>query len=88
MAFLFALNCCLTIIIQDKKSLVTRLPSEKMFGVEVAIMNNVIRYLNTEGAYVLYIYDALLCEDKDFDLVSKTMNRIILEHDIKTRIKS
>lgn len=48
---------------------------------------DVIKYLNDKGIYVLYVYDALLCEEKDFNLVAKTMNRIILEHGIGTNIK-
>jgi len=74
-------------IYRDKNEHGHKITSQKMFGVEVAIMSDVIRYLNTKGVYVLYVYDALLCQDKDFDLVSKTMNRIILEHGIQTCIK-
>lgn len=75
-------------IYHDKNEHGHKITSQKMFGVEVAIMIDVIKYLNDKGIYVLYVYDALLCEEKDFDLVAKTMNRIILEHGIKTNIKN
>ena len=58
-----------------------------MFSVEVDIMTDVIKYLNTKNVNVLYVYDALLCEEKDKPLVVETMNRIILEHGVKTRVK-
>ena len=52
----------------------------KMFKSEVAIMTDVIQHLNQKGIQVLYVYDALLCEEKDKPMVIETMNRIILEH--------
>lgn len=58
-----------------------------MFKVEVEIMTDVIKYLNPLGVYVLYVYDALLCEQKDKALVIETMNRIILEHGVMTCVK-
>jgi hypothetical protein len=64
-----------------------KITSRKMFKIEVAIMSDVIRFLNAKGVYVLYVYDALVCEDKHKDLVTETMNRIILEHGIKTTVK-
>lgn len=90
MLFEYYLRCepdMLTRINRDKSEYGHKITSQKMFGVEVAIMNDVIMYLNTKDIHVLYVYDALLCEAKDFDLVSQTMNRIILEHGIKTNIK-
>jgi hypothetical protein len=74
-------------IYHDKNEQGHKITSQKMFGVEVAIMTDVIRYLNDKGIFVLYVYDALLCECKDFDLVATTMNRIVLEHGIRTSIK-
>ena len=50
-------------------------------------MSAVIRDLNAKGVYVLYVYDALMCEEKDRELVVETMNRIILEHAVKTNVK-
>jgi hypothetical protein len=58
-----------------------------MFSVEVAIMTDVIKHLNTLGINVLYVYDALLCVEKDKVIVVETMNRIILEHKVYTCVK-
>ena len=75
-------------IYQDKKANGHKITSMKMFKVEVDVMTDVVKYLNSKGVYVLYVYDALLCEDKNKALVIKTMNRITLEHDVKTNVKS
>lgn len=74
-------------IYRDKKNNGYKITSRKMFTVEVEIMTDVVKYLNTKNVNVLYVYDALLCEEKDKPLVVETMNRIILEHSIKTRVK-
>ncbi|MGH2666753.1 hypothetical protein [Flavobacterium sp.] len=74
-------------IYKDKKANGYKITSKKMFAVEVEIMTDVIKYLNSVGVYVLYVYDALLCEEKDQAMVMETMNRIILEHGVKTTIK-
>lgn len=75
-------------IYQDKNEHGHKITSKKMFKVEVDIMTDVIKYLNSLGVYVLYVYDALLCEEKDKALVIETMNRIILEHGVKTTVKN
>ncbi|MFW0739947.1 hypothetical protein [Flavobacterium sp. T12S277] len=77
----------LTRIYHDKNEQGHKITSQKMFTVEVAVMSDVIRDLNAKDVYVLYVYDALLCEDKDKALVVETMNRIILEHGVKTNVK-
>ena len=74
-------------IYNDKKVNGYKVTSAKMFSVEVAIMTDVIKHLSTIGIYVLYVYDALLCEEKDKAIVVETMNRIILEHGVYTRVK-
>ena len=74
-------------IYNDKKEHGYKVTSAKMFSVEVAIMTNVIKHLSTIGINVLYVYDALLCEEKDKDIVVETMNRIILEHGVYTCVK-
>jgi hypothetical protein len=74
-------------IYNDKKEHCHKITSQKMFKLEVEIMTDVIKYLNSMGVYVLYVYDALLCEEKDKTLVAETMNRIILEHGVKTCVK-
>lgn len=75
-------------IYYDKKANGHKITSKKMFKVEVDVMTDVIKHLNSKGVYVLYVYDALLCEDKNKALVIETMNRIILEHGVKTNVKS
>ena len=72
-------------IYHDKKEHGYKITSKKMFKVEVDIMTDVVKYLNSRNVYVLYVYDALLCEEKDEAFVIESMNRIILEHGIKTR---
>lgn len=74
-------------IYHDKNEHGHKITSQKMFAVEVEIMSAVIRDLNAKGVYVLYVYDALMCEEKDRKLVAETMNRIILEHGVKTNVK-
>ena len=74
-------------IYNDKKNHGYKVTSAKMFSVEVAIMTDVIKYLNSIGINVLYVYDALLCESKDKAIVVETMNRIILEHGVYTCVK-
>lgn len=74
-------------IYNDKKEHGYKVTSAKMFSVEVAIMTDVIKHLSTIGINVLYVYDALLCEEKDKAIVVETMNRIILEHGVYTCVK-
>jgi hypothetical protein len=75
-------------IYQDKKEHGYKITSKKMFKVEVDVMTDVIKYINAKGIFVLYVYDALLCEYKDEALVIETMNRIVLEHGVTTCVKS
>ena len=77
----------LAAIYRDKSLNGYKITSRKMFAAEVAIMTDVIKYLNSIGVYILYVYDALLCEEKDKAVVVEAMNRIILEHGIKTNVK-
>ena len=74
-------------IYNDKKEHGYKATSAKMFSVEVAIMTDVIKHLSTIGINVLYVYDALLCEEKDKAIVVEAMNRIILEHGVYTCVK-
>ncbi|MCL9768861.1 hypothetical protein NAT47_00350 [Flavobacterium sp. HXWNR69] len=74
-------------IYNDKQANGYKITSKKMFAVEVQIMTDVIKYLNSVGVNVLYVYDALLCEEKDKTVVIETMNRVVLEHGIKTTVK-
>ena len=72
---------------KDKAANGYKVTSSRMFEAEVAIMTDVIKHLNQKGIEVLYVYDALLCEEKDKPLVIETMNRIILECVVKTSVK-
>nr|WP_298657133.1 hypothetical protein [uncultured Flavobacterium sp.] len=74
-------------IYKDKKEYGYKVTSAKMFSVEVSVMTDVIKYLCTLGINVLYVYDALLCEEKDKAIVVEAMNRIILEHGVNTKVK-
>ena len=74
-------------IYNDKQANGYKITSKKLFAVEVQIMSDVIKYLNSVGVSVLYVYYALMCEEKDKTLVVETMNRIILEHGVKTCVK-
>jgi hypothetical protein len=74
-------------IYRDKNEHGYKITTQKMFKLEVEIMSAVIKDLNAKGVYVLYVYDALMCEEKDKELVAETMNRIILEHGVKTSVK-
>lgn len=72
---------------KDKAANGYKVTSKRMFEAEVAIMTDVIKHLNQKGIEVLYVYDALLCEEKDKPVVIETMNRIILEHGVKLRLR-
>lgn len=73
---------------KDKAENGYKITSQRMFKVEVDIMTDVITELNGKGVEVLYIYDALLCEEADKATVSEIMNRIILEYGVKTKVKA
>lgn len=72
----------------DKNKHGHKVTSAKMFKAEVSIMTDVIKYLNSIEINVLYVYDALLCEEKDKTMVIETMNRVILNHGVKTKVKN
>jgi nucleoside diphosphate kinase len=72
----------------DKKDNGYKVTSAKMFKAEVSIMTDVIKHLNSIEINVLYVYDALLCEEKDKTMVIETMNRVILNHGVKTKVKN
>lgn len=74
-------------IYKDKNEHGHKVTSSKMFSVEVAVMTDVIKHLNSRGVNVIYVYDALLCEEKHKAIVVETMNRIILEHGVCTSVK-
>lgn len=72
---------------KDKSIHAHKATSRALFKKEVEIMTNVIELLNNQGIYVGYVYDALFCHPKDFDVVKMTMNKVILKHGVMTRAK-
>jgi hypothetical protein len=64
-----------------------KITSRRMFKVEVEVMTDVIEQLNSEGIYVLYVYDAMLCHPNDAMKVLNVMDTTILKHDVKTITK-
>ena len=77
-------------IIAEKKSskLGYKATSRRLFEKEVLIMTDVIKKLNSEGIYVLYVYDALLSHPRHANRVQQVMNETILLHGVKTTAKS
>jgi len=73
---------------KDKSAKGYKVTSRRMFEAEVNIMTDVIVNLNAKGIQVLYVYDALVCEEKDKPVVIGAMTRIILEHGVKTSVKA
>ena len=69
---------------RDKKRFGYRHTAKVMFTKEVEIMTACIEKLNALGIYVLYVYDALLCEKKHMDTVVQIMNETVLEHGVFT----
>lgn len=58
--------------------------SERLFDCEVSIMSEVLRRLNSNGIYSLYVYDALYCKDVDALDVIEMMNQVALEFGVYT----
>lgn len=73
-------------IIADKKGSKYghKITSMKLFKLEVQIITEVIKRLNKQEIYVLYIYDALGCKESEVEIVKKTMNEVILEFGVYT----
>ena len=63
-----------------------RITSRKLFKKEVEIMTEVIIRLNAQGIYVGYVYDALICTQKDAPTVAKIMNDVALALGVKTTV--
>lgn len=59
----------------------------RMFAKEVEIMTDVIKQLNSEGIYVLYVYDALLCAPNDTERVLDVMDFMAAKHNVHTVAK-
>ncbi len=74
-------------IILDKSKFGYKVTSRKLFKIEVEIMTEAITKLNQEGIYVVYVYDALLCEEKNLDRVRMIMNETAIRQGVKTKVK-
>lgn len=62
-----------------------RITSQRLLTKEVSIMTDVIQQLNQQGIYVGYVFDALICHEKDAEEVTKVMDDVVLLHEVKTK---
>ena len=58
----------------------------KVFRLEVEVMSNVIKLLNNQKIYVLYVYDAIYCKQSDKEEVNRIMNLVAKEMGINTLV--
>lgn len=72
---------------RDKHDKGHKSTSRKLFALEVTLMTNVITQLNSEGIFVLYIYDAVMCEPRHKARVVAVMNDAAVEMGIYTTAK-
>ena len=61
-----------------------KITSQIMFEKEVSIITGVILQLSKEGINVGYVYDALLASPKNAQRVKEVMDKVALEHKVKT----
>ena len=61
--------------------------SKALFTVEVQMMTEVIKRLNAQGIYVLYIYDAVATTDRHRSAVLQIMNEVAEEFSVNTIAK-
>lgn len=73
-------------LIDDKEELRNNsYTSQVMFKGEVELMTKVIQILNNDyDCSVLYVYDALVCSEDDYELVVSVMNEVAKESGLKT----
>jgi hypothetical protein len=60
--------------------------SMKLFKIEVELMTDLIKRLNSQGIYVIYVYDALYCKKSDEEKVRTVMNTVAKEMKIYTEV--
>ena len=75
-------------LMNDKNANGYKITTQKLFSKEVEIMTSVIKLLNREGIYVLYVYDALYCLERDKKRVVKLMNQEVLKYGVFTQVKT
>jgi hypothetical protein len=63
-----------------------KITSQKLFSVEVQMMEEVIRILFDEGIETTYVFDALYTKEEDVERVKEVMNRIAKNNKIKTKV--
>ncbi len=71
-------------ILEDKYRNGYKATSQKMFKLEVEIMTEVIKRLNTQGICVGYVYDALFCKKSDASIVKEMMDTVVAEFGVYT----
>lgn len=71
-------------IIDEKRAKGYEFTCYKMFAKEVEIMTQCITKLNAKGIFVLYVYDALLCDPLHKSEVEQVMNETVLECGVST----
>ena len=73
-------------IIKDKEINGHKVTSKKLFKAEVLLMTKVIEQLNENGAFALYVYDALMVEPQHVNLVTYLMNDTASKMNINTTV--
>lgn len=71
-------------LISDKQKNGYKVSSRKFFKLEVEIMNEAIKRLNSEGIYLIYVYDALVCKISHRERVKQVMNQVVLDFKVYT----
>lgn len=61
-------------ILKDKKENGYKITSQKLFDIEVKIMTEVFKDIEENQLNALYIYDAVMIEEKDVKLITEIMN--------------
>ncbi len=62
--------------------------SKVLFHNEVKLMEEIVKKLNEEDIYVLYVYDALYCKKQDRKIVREVMNEIAAKQGYKTKVSN
>jgi hypothetical protein len=60
---------------QDKQNFGYKFTSLIAMSLETEIISKVVYKLNKIGIYVIYVYDALICRESDYNLVKEMMNK-------------
>lgn len=71
-------------LISDKQKNGYKISSRKFFKLEVEIMSETIKRLNSEGIYLIYVYDALVCKISHRERVKQVMNQVVLDFKVYT----